>query len=123
VAEQQDSDGLVERLKVAADRMDAVFDKELSATLYIREAADLIEAMSRQLVEKGWQPIETAPKDETRCLIWTHELHGYATVASFREYIQGKPDWRSDSGAKMVATYWQPLPGPPKALEGSSDDK
>jgi hypothetical protein len=57
----------------------------------------------------GWQPIETAPKDETRVLIFT-PIEGIST-ASFAYGDQ----W--DDGINIpplpTPTHWQPLPAAP----------
>ena len=64
-----------------------------------------------------WQPIETAPKDETRIL-----LHGlvvrpsvdagkHSTVIGYwTDFNTGGWVWY---GAVMEFTHWQPLPEPP----------
>jgi hypothetical protein len=61
-----------------------------------------------------WQPIETAPKDGTWCLIWL--IYNAAVVAFWDEEDQGwygignkiKPD---------EVTHWMPMPEPPKEGE------
>ena len=61
-----------------------------------------------------WQPIETAPKDGTKILLWAtpHQM----LVAKNRPIV-GHFDrgWWSDFNAVIShATYWMPLPEPPK---------
>ena len=53
--------------------------------------------------ESGWQPIETAPTDGTRVLVWARD-HGRGVDHSNEE--QGL-DW----GAKW--THWRPIPEAP----------
>lgn len=66
-----------------------------------------------------WQPIETAPKDGTRVLLWVPpmiagnvELSGYATAGRWDSL-----GWHS--GITTLAcqpTLWMPLPRPPEIV-------
>lgn len=74
-----------------------------------------------------WQPIETAPKDESGILLKTEYegiVIGYYGEACYR----GNPiklwmaeDWNADfcgcSPEKIEPTHWMPLPEPPKEEE------
>ena len=65
-----------------------------------------------------WQPIETAPKDGTRALVWI-SLKGdhvrdrsYAMIACYDGFV-----WRhghSDYILSTQPTHWMNLPSPPK---------
>ena len=72
-----------------------------------------------------WQPIETAPKDGTKILVWTHhdvcEISEWfqATGYKYKEVGRGlyaksivvaNEGWSSNT-----PTHWQPLPDPPEA--------
>jgi hypothetical protein len=60
---------------------------------------------------EAWRPIETAPKDGTRALLWADEWSAPATGQWY-----GK-DWRQlyDLGAfKFQPTHWMPLPHAPE---------
>lgn len=71
----------------------------------------------------GWQPIETAPKDGTRVLLWiVHCNAKYATspfeegwigacIGSWSEHNGGGFTWYGIYG---TPTHWRPLPAPPK---------
>lgn len=67
--------------------------------------------------ERGWQSIETAPKDGTWILIW--EIAGINTKyspADVAHYYLG--EWyNSDKQRLYGASHWQPLPAPPATLE------
>lgn len=72
----------------------------------------------------AWQPMDTAPKDGTRILIWfVHKnakyckdpiAEGYAAAheAQWIDHNGGGWTWHGLCG---VATLWQPLPAPPSA--------
>lgn len=59
-----------------------------------------------------WQPIETAPKDGTDILTWTH------LPDAFNPYIVVK--WKRgtwvavDPLGEYLPTHWMPLPEPPQ---------
>lgn len=73
-----------------------------------------------------WQPIETAPKDGTRILLWcVHQNAQYAKDAraeGWEAAVIG--EWTTHNGGGWVwhglagkHTHWMPLPAPPKAID------
>ena len=84
-----------------------------------RDRATLLRAVDE--AQAKWQPIETAPKDGTRILIWD----GYMCLATWSDccnhgQFETAPGWQifqcEDSWHSVAAynpTYWQPLPEPP----------
>lgn len=75
-----------------------------------------------------WQPIETAPRDETRILVINGETGGYGGYAgeSSRAYHIGtayfyEGEWLATDCCDGVSTYmpthWMPLPEPPNEGE------
>jgi hypothetical protein len=84
------------------------------------ECAGAIRAM--ELPPTGWQPIETAPQDGTRILLWRA---GHVICGRFdpdRRAAKPRPYWTHDAefllgklDARATApTHWQPLPAPPE---------
>jgi len=67
-----------------------------------------------------WQPIETAPKDGTRILLYQREGDGMddnRTVAegAWGEWLPGEYEWcMVQQDAWTAPTHWMPLPEPPK---------
>lgn len=58
----------------------------------------------------AWQPIETAPRDETPIL--TYRQAGLMSVAIY--WPHGKAEWCAVDGCHLLnVTHWQPLPEPP----------
>ena len=58
-----------------------------------------------------WQPIETAPKDETRILMYRT---GYAESTAVGAYWPTWEQWVSVPGSyTWKPTHWMPLPKPP----------
>ena len=59
-----------------------------------------------------WQPIETAPKNETILLLSPGSIY----VGSYRDGMRGEPRqgerfWRADCCGRMASpTHWMPLP-------------
>lgn len=69
-----------------------------------------------------WQPIETAPKDGTRILLWAgawrHPFVGFAdSVTPYMVWLD-IPTPQADM-IQVFAAYWQPLPAPPKENNGN----
>jgi len=75
-----------------------------------------------RLRQGGWLPIETAPRDGTRILIWFVHAHARFSEDPFSEgwAAAHEAHWIDHNGGGWtwhglcgVATYWQPLPSPP----------
>jgi len=95
------------------------------------ERADHFAALHARLVNQGWQPIETAPKDGTDVL-----LVGPSNVVGFGCWMDERfpaiecgvpvecgvdPGWYATSmwpGSEQP-TFWQPLPAPPAPTEAA----
>ncbi len=63
----------------------------------------------------GWQPIETAPKDGTRILIFAGYGLGVMTGAWLER--QGREAFAEIAGRNVDPTKWMPLPPPPEDTE------
>lgn len=75
----------------------------------------------------GWQPIETAPKDGTPCIVFmpgAQHRAGFSFEdrigeAAFGAYKEGQWAWANDSCSCCWGscfgepTHWMPLPPPP----------
>ena len=117
---------LIERLRDAA--ADAAAE-EYGVSGLLREAAAALEAAR----EDGWQPIETAPKDGTRVLLWIE----WSDVPVVGEFSHGR--WQADtehysvscgagcyggsvsSDRYMKPTHWRPLPAPPAIVKDTGE--
>lgn len=64
------------------------------------------QAASATKVDR-WQPIESAPKDGTRVLVWD----GEEWLARWQAYNGGY--WDADEYISENPTHWMPLPAPP----------
>jgi hypothetical protein len=86
---------------------------------YIAALREEIDDLQQQLAEaherQGWQPIETAPKDGTRLLLFSRRPWDRPHVG----YYCGPPHgWVTDHGwCGPKPTHWQPLPEPPKEAD------
>jgi len=79
-------------------------DARAAVTAYLAEAGD------------GWMPIETAPKDGTKILLWPGYLMGGDPMSGWWARLAGK--WVSAGEPFEVApTHWRPLPAPPAAQD------
>lgn len=68
-----------------------------------------------------WKPIETAPKDGTKILVYAQ---GHITTASWRvrDHFSTRMYWRDIFGGIVEPSYWMPLPEPPSELHRSEND-
>lgn len=74
-------------------------------------------------VTLNWQPIETAPRDGTRILVWPPTWTGTLSVAAWDEdqYVKRPiPYWRRIDAGNLVSvsrgrppTHWAPIPSGP----------
>lgn len=65
---------------------------------------------------RGWQGIETAPRDGRDCLVWTYgacEAGPMLHIASYGE-SGGWSGWTSVDGFPTYPSHWMPLPDPPE---------
>lgn len=68
-----------------------------------------------------WQPIETAPKDGTRVILWccpkASIRRGFAEICRWGQHDDWGKVWLRHNGKEIVgpdvATHWMPLPDPP----------
>jgi hypothetical protein len=71
----------------------------------------------------AWQPIETAPRDGTRILVWWRGRRSQTMVRISRcTQPHGSPYvWVTDGTGRdtLEPTHWMPLPPPP---EGARDE-
>ncbi|MBA3577289.1 MAG: DUF551 domain-containing protein [Sphingomonas sp.] len=73
----------------------------------------------------NWQPIETAPfEPDGRFLVYTE---GEIVIGYRNCFYDGNPWWQcEDEGpvnwGAIKPTHWMPLPSPPAADEGHSDE-
>jgi len=74
----------------------------------------------KKAAAQAWQPIETAPKDGTWCLLY--ETFGdHKVTGSYDDELHCWCD-NTDLTSNINPTHWMPLP-PAPAQEGESDDK
>ncbi len=71
-------------------------------------------------MNSDWQPIETAPKDGTRILVWDGDLLAVAdwdqphVCARTNAWCVGECDGEyNDRTTMWKPTHWMPLPEPP----------
>ena len=61
----------------------------------------------------NWQPIETAPKDETRIILWRE---GWQEANAVGFWSESDKSWNAVGSTYFVgATHWMPLPPNPEA--------
>jgi hypothetical protein len=103
-------------------------DQAYAASDLEKRSARMIESLlaeNKRLRGRGWQPIETAPKDGTMfigCIWrgepWTKQYQQWEApqTLSWRGYHPNQPGkmcFRLSDGKPASATHWQPLPPPP----------
>ena len=78
--------------------------------------------MHEPIVDRSWQPIETAPKDGTKVLaIAVDDIrNGTPHMSIARKSSRGH--WLTEPGAWAIyPTHWMPLPAPPKDVREARD--
>ena len=70
----------------------------------------------------NWRPIDTAPRDGTRILVFDPNYSGRIAACEFDSYnkwIERGHDYASEVWGlgEMKPTHWAPLPLPPKSAE------
>jgi len=107
VVHDMDPDGPIsnETFKV----VETGFLDDWTAFARAEELADEYCARAAIAVMPGWQPIESAPKDETNLiLLWNGEK-----VTGGAPWGSGWADWMHD-WIEPPPTHWMPLPPPPQ---------
>lgn len=74
----------------------------------IRRILDRLEAAER---DAAWQPIETAPRDGTRVLLYREEWDHPEIIGWWAAAYQCFRSWPGEPWAQP--THWRPLPPPP----------
>jgi hypothetical protein len=71
--------------------------------------------------ERGWQPIESAPRDWTDVLVFSPEHEGFncqGVFSSFYDTESGQWLMYTAGGFEAIKpTHWIPLPTPPTGAE------
>jgi hypothetical protein len=115
-------EALAKKLETEADELQAHRARRDLIDL-LREAAALLTEQSRQ--QEAWQPIETAPKDEVRLILFNPDEHGEymgswsVQTGAYYEQLGG---WQYDGesvayGNAHQPSHWMPLPAPPQPKE------
>lgn len=100
---------------------------QASEKALFKGVSDLYEGMS-QLVKDAqstWQPIDTAPKDGTRVLVYAsaHRRHWFGTGYYFKGVPGGSEGWiahsfcttpKDDCSGSFEPTHWMPMLTPPE---------
>jgi len=78
-----------------------------------RDADIVLDEAARRLKQiPQWRPIEEAPKDGTRILVFRKKETGYENQIIGIDYWN-RPGWMK-SRLRMPPTHWMPLPSPPE---------
>jgi len=77
-------------------------------------------AAAGYVIEQDWQPIETAPKDGTKVLVYATVLHPEKWGVHLEPMVCAA-SYHPDAGWCVCeirdATHWRPLPTPPAAAK------
>lgn len=72
------------------------------------------------VMDNGWLPIESAPKDENIWLYWPDApIDSRQQVGWFETDTADGQRWVNDHDSMdcLCPTHWQPLPKPPEGIE------
>jgi len=109
ITPRSSTETLIAALRVLASDLESLAGEVVGACL--REAADRMEEMQRQLERVGWQPIETAPRGK-EILVYCEgcEGIGIAWLNKYGDIVIPEPQ----AIGHESLTHWMPLPPPPK---------
>ncbi len=97
--------------RMAVSRANARFIATFDPPTVLRLLADLEAAEAR-----GWQPIETAPKDGTKFDAWVPDAFGGYRMAGLSFNTRGKLRQHgllTEADLPRWPSHWRPLPEPP----------
>ena len=100
---------------VIVDMGGIVFKKE---DLFEKEQE--LEWKPKDTVPTKWQPIETAPKDNTDILGWSKDTDIVQQVYWHIHHKMWVVAFFEDCTPSAPPTHWMPLPEPPKVKNGNS---
>lgn len=103
----------VGRLKAECETLRAERDRLKYALLVEQDVlADAYRTGRREAQQEAWQPMDTAPRDGSRVLVWD----GMPVFANDIRELIGKESaqWRDDEGSAIEPTFWMPLPEAPR---------
>jgi hypothetical protein len=83
----------------------------------LSEALEEILRLRRRWLkqEAGWQPIDSAPRDGTRILLFHSGIAGSGRWAGYF-----KEGWFNDRDIRVCPTHWTPLPESPIEINGEA---
>lgn len=98
------------------DRISAGMGRHIAGCIRgdIAKLREALSVLTEALAERGWRPIESAPRDGTYVLLTDNRCNPCHLIARWkfdRWWGQATP-----SGKSIIwtdATHWQPLPEPP----------
>jgi hypothetical protein len=119
-----------ERLKAENDEINAEWGKrylgrqsaEQERNEALAERDRLSNALAAARAAMTWRPIETAPKDRTRILVWPYWGDNRPAEVQWREMKRTPGRWETTGGLVCPSanpTHWMPLPAPPVEASGA----
>ena len=105
----------IEEIKRQAELAETILNvSDLSCySLTVVDAFKSLIAANELLQQQQWQPIESAPRDGTKILIWVEDDENYiVSWCEWKEYGQDW-DWYDDNCISHKPTHFMPLPKPP----------
>lgn len=109
------SDGLPDGADVLLDAADTI-------ERLVKECEGVV-ALTPPAVPEGWQPIETAPKDDNYIRVWSWGRERHAKWNDDRYSKRPRPFWDMDGMSvsrcrAQQPTFWMPTAAAPSAPEG-----
>lgn len=103
--------------RALCERFDYVHDEKD----WQRDQVSLIEWIAKKVTtttasadaEDAWQPIETAPVNGMRVMLFDASHNGGCAIGHLSKYPGRQPDWINPGCHKLRPTHWMPLPSAP----------